>query len=462
MLDWHAGHKGSFNSMIFDQGLFKNKGCQGVSENIHGKSYLEDPRYQLQGEKMTDVLDRFLRYVKVWTTSEDGVEDRYPSTERQKDLMKILVDELKELGIEDASMDEYGYVMGTLPSNLPDGTEASTLGLIAHVDTSPDVSGRDVKPVLHKDYDGKDIVLPGDESVIIGIEDNPHLLDNVGGTIITSDGTTLLGADDKAGVAEIMAALKIMTEDDSIPHGRIRIGFTPDEEVGNGTKFFDVERFDADIAYTIDGGIIGEVEDETFNAMAAQFTVKGMNVHPGYAKDKMINAVRIISEIVDMIPSTISPEMTEGSVGYLHPHKLQGDVEEATLKVLIRDFTMEGMGEKVNILENIAELQRARYLKAGIDLDVKESYRNMKFKLDDEPRAVEYALEAVRRAGIEPIQKKIRGGTDGAMLSYKGLPTPNIFAGGMNFHSKKEYVPVASMEAAVKVIIELSKLFSGN
>jgi tripeptide aminopeptidase len=204
------------------------------------------------------------------------------------------------------------------------------------------------------------------------------------------------------------------------------------------------------------------VEDETFNAMAATFIVKGMNVHPGYAKDKMVNAVRIIGEIVDMIPSTISPEMTEGSVGYLHPHKIEGDVEEAKLKVLIRDFSMEGMGEKVNILENIAELQRARYLKADIDLDVKESYRNMKFKLDEKPRAVQYALEAVKRSGIEPIQKKIRGGTDGAMLSYKGLPTPNIFAGGMNFHSKKEYVPVKSMEGAVRTIIELVKIFAGK
>jgi tripeptide aminopeptidase len=434
----------------------------GVSEYIHGNSYHINEHYPFSGEKMTDVLERFLRYVKVWTTSEDGVEDRYPSTERQKDLLKILVDELKVLGLEDAEMDEYGYVMATLPSNLPEREEESTIGLIAHVDTSPDVSGKDVKPIIHENYDGKDIVLPGDKDVVIKVDENPHLLDNVGETIITSDGTTLLGADDKAGVAAIMASLKLLVEDPTIPHGKIRVGFTPDEEVGNGTKYFDVEKFDADLAYTIDGGIIGEVEDETFNAMAATFIVKGMNVHPGYAKDKMVNAVRIIGEIVDMIPSTISPEMTEGSVGYLHPHKIEGDVEEAKLKVLIRDFSMEGMGEKVNILENIAELQRARYLKADIDLDVKESYRNMKFKLDEKPRAVQYALEAVKRSGIEPIQKKIRGGTDGAMLSYKGLPTPNIFAGGMNFHSKKEYVPVKSMEGAVRTIIELVKIFAGK
>ncbi len=409
---------------------------------------------------MTDVLERFLRYVKVWTTSEEGVEDRYPSTERQKDLLSLLMEEMRGMGVEDAEMDDYGYVMGTLGSNLPKGAEAPTLGLIAHVDTSPDVSGKNVDPILHEHYDGSDIVLPGDENVVIKVIENPHLLENIKGTIITSDGTTLLGADDKAGVAEIMAAIRVLLDDPSIPHGRIRIGFTPDEEVGNGTKYFDVGKFGADIAYTMDGGVIGEVEDETFNAMAATFSIRGMNVHPGYAKDKMVNAVRIITEIADMIPATISPEMTEGSVGYLHPHQIEGNVEEAKLKVLIRDFTMEGMGEKVNILENIAELQRAKYPNADIDLDIKESYRNMKFKLDEEPRAVSYALEAVKKAGIVPVQKKIRGGTDGAMLSYKGLPTPNIFAGGMNFHSKTEYIPLESMEAAVRTIIELVKIFS--
>lgn len=416
----------------------------------------------LHGEIMSDVLDRFLRYVKVWTTSEDGVEDRYPSTERQKDLLSMLVEELKGLGLKDAEMDEYGYVMATLPSNLPEERKVPVVGLIAHVDTSPDVSGENVKPIVHENYDGTDIVLPGDDSVTISTSDNPHLLENIGNSIVTSDGTTLLGADDKAGVAEIMAALKILTEDPSMEHGKIRVGFTPDEEVGNGTKFFDVEKFGADLAYTMDGGEMGEVEDETFNAMSATFTIKGINVHPGYAKGKMVNATRILTEIVGMIPPTISPEMTEGSIGYLHPHHINGSVEEATLKVLIRDFSMEGMGEKVNILENIAELQRARYPRADIDLDIKESYRNMKFKLDDEPRAVEFAIKAVKNAGIEPIQRKIRGGTDGAMLSYKGLPTPNIFAGGMNFHSKREYVPVESMEAAVKVILELVKLYSAS
>ncbi len=412
---------------------------------------------------MADVLDRFLRYVRIDTQSKDEVEDRYPSTEKQKDLLSLLARELKDMGIEDVMMDEYGYVMATLPANLPPDHPAPdrvpTIGLIAHVDTSPDVSGKDVKPILHEDYDGGDILLPGDPSVIIKAQENPHLLENIGNTIITSDGTTLLGADDKAGVAEIMAAAARMLNDPTIPHGRVRIGFTPDEEVGNGTKFFDVERFDADVAYTVDGGEVGEVEDETFNAMSAKFTVKGINVHPGYAKDKMVNGVRICAEIATMIPVAISPEMTEGRVGYLHPHHIEGGVEEATLKVLIRDHDVEKMEEKKRILGSIAEVQRSIYPRAVIDLEIKESYKNMKYRLNEDPRVVEYAVEAVKRAGVEPILTIIRGGTDGAMLSYKGLLTPNLFAGGMNFHSKREYVPVPSLEAAQRTIIELLKIY---
>lgn len=412
---------------------------------------------------MSGVLDRFLRYVKIDTQSQEGVEDRYPSTEKQKDLLRLLVDELVDLGLDDARMDEYGYVMATLPSNVPEDHPAHgkmpVIGLISHVDTSPEVSGKEVKPVLHENYQGGDITLPGDESVVIRAAENPHLAENIGGTIITSDGTTLLGADDKAGVAEIMTALAALKEDPSILHGTVRIGFTPDEEVGNGTKFFDVEKFGADLAYTIDGGEVGEVEDETFNAMAATFRIKGINVHPGYAKNKMVNAVRIMTEIVGMIPPTIAPETTEDRIGYLHPHHIKGSVEEAELKVLIRDFTMEGMGVKVNILENIAELQRARYPRADIDLGVKESYRNMVFKLNEDPKVVEIAIKAVERAEI-PVKKAIiRGGTDGAMLSYKGLLTPNIFTGGINFHSKREFVPLESMEAAVRAIVELLKLY---
>ena len=404
-----------------------------------------------------DLLERFLSYVKIDTQSDEESET-FPSTEKQLNLAHKLEAELLAMGLDDVHINEWGYVFGSLKSNKRG--ISPRVALIAHMDTSPEVSGTYVRPVVHESYDGRDLILSKDSEIVLRVEENQVLKEKIGNTLITTDGKTLLGADDKAGVAEIMAALQILVNDPSIKHGKLRIGFTPDEEVGNGTKFFDVSRFGADIAYTMDGGEIGEVEDETFNAMSATFNIKGINVHPGYAKGKMVNAVRIITEIADMIPETISPEMTEGSTGYLHPHHITGSVEEANLKVLIRDFTMEGMGEKVNILENIAELQRARYPRAEIDLDIKESYRNMKFKLDEEPRAVEYALMAVKNAGIEPIQRKIRGGTDGAMLSYKGLPTPNIFAGGMNFHSKREYVPVESMEAAVKVIIELVKLFS--
>jgi tripeptide aminopeptidase len=406
---------------------------------------------------MSDVLERFLRYVKVETTSKEGA-DRFPSTEGQLLLQNMLAQELKGLGIEDASVDEHGYVMATVQSNLPKGhPKVPVMGLIAHVDTSPDVSGKDVRPVLHSPYDGKDIVLS--DGIVISVAENPHLKENVGGTIITSDGTTLLGADDKAGVAAIMAAVKVLVSDSSIKHGRVRIAFTPDEEVGNGTKYFDVKRFGAEIAFTIDGGELGEVEDETFNAMSATFKVKGLNYHPGYAKGRMVNAVRIVSEIAAMIPTHILPENTEGREGYLHPHHMAGTVEEASLKVLVRDFTMEGMGVKVNILENIAELQRAKYPEADIELDVQESYRNMKYILDKDPRAREIAFEAVESADV-PLKKAIvRGGTDGSRLSYMGLPTPNIFAGGMNFHSRKEYVPLASMEASVRTIIELAKIY---
>lgn len=410
---------------------------------------------------MSEVLERFLRYVKVDTRSEEGVQDRYPSTDKQKVLLEMLVEELKEIGIADAMMDEYGYVTATIPSNLgSDRKHVITVGLIAHVDTSPEVSGSDVTPILHRDYDGGDIQLPS--GTVIRAEENPHLRENIGNTIVTSDGSTLLGADDKAGVAEIMTAASMLMKDASIPHGRIRIAFTPDEEVGNGTKFFDVKKFDADCAYTIDGGVIGEVEDETFNAMTATFKVRGINVHPGYAKGKMVNAVRIIAEIASMLPPTMSPEATQDREGYLHPNQIEGAVEEASLKVLIRDFTMEGIGELVNVLENVADLQGAKYPGAEINLDIQESYRNMKEVLDQHPEVTTIAVEAVRRAGVEPRKAIVRGGTDGSRLSFMGLPTPNLFAGGMNFHSRQEYVPLRSMEAAVMTIIELVKLHAGS
>lgn len=405
------------------------------------------------------VLDRFLRYVKIDTQSAEGVED-FPSTAKQFDLLKLLRDELSDLGLEGIELDEYGYVTATLAANLPpdhpDPSSVPTVAFLAHVDTSPDVSGKDVKPHIHNNYQGGDIPLPGDPEQVIRASDNPELKTAVGCDIVTSDGTTLLGADDKAGVAEIMTAMDLLLSDKTIHHGPIKVGFTPDEEVGRGVDFFDVEKFGADIAYTLDGSVLGEIEDETFNASGAMFTVQGKNVHPGYAKGKMVNALRVAADIVSRLPFDTSPETTEKREGYLHPHGMEGATEQAVVKVLIRDFELEGIEEKGRQLGVIRDEVAAAWPGAKIDLEIKESYRNMRLKLDEDPRAVEYAIEAIRRAGFEPHKELIRGGTDGARLCYMGLLTPNVFAGGVNFHSKLEWVPVQWMEAAVQTIVQLA------
>jgi tripeptide aminopeptidase len=405
------------------------------------------------------VLDRFLRYVRIDTQSAEGVDD-FPSTRKQFDLLELLRDELTELGLEGVELDKHGYVTATLPANLPPGHPASesvpAVAFLAHVDTSPDVSGRDVKPQVHENYQGGDITLPGDPEQVIREAENPPLKTAVGCDIVTSDGTTLLGADDKAGVAEIMTALDRFLSDPDILHGPIKIAFTPDEEVGRGVDFFDVENFGADFAYTLDGSVLGEIEDETFNASGAVFKVQGINVHPGYAKGKMVNAVRVAADIVSRLPIDMSPETTEKREGYLHPHGIGGGTDQADVKVLIRDFDLEGMEEKARRLEIIRNEAAAAWPGAKIDLEIKESYRNMRLKLDEDPRVVEYAMEAIRRAGLTPHKELIRGGTDGARLCYMGLLTPNIFAGGVNFHSKLEFVPVQWMEAAVETIVQLA------
>ncbi len=405
------------------------------------------------------VLDRFLRYVKIDTQSAEGVED-FPSTAKQFDLLKLLRDELTDLGLEDVELDKHGYVTATLPANLPPDHPAPdkvpAVAFLAHVDTSPDVTGKDVKPQIHQNYQGGDIQLPGDPEQVIRAADNPQLKTAVGCDIVTTDGTTLLGADDKAGIAEIMTALDRFISDPSLHHGPIKIGFTPDEEVGRGVDFFDVEKFGADIAYTLDGSVLGEIEDETFNASGALFKIQGINVHPGYAKGKMVNALRVAADIVSRLPFNMSPETTEKREGYLHPHGIEGGTDQAMLKVLIRDFDLEGMEEKGKQLGLIRDEVAAAWPGAKIDLEIKESYRNMRLKLDEDPRAVEYAMEAIRRAGYEPHKELIRGGTDGARLCYMGLLTPNLFAGGVNFHSKLEWVPVQWMEAAVETIVKLA------
>ncbi|RKY43456.1 MAG: peptidase T, partial [Candidatus Neomarinimicrobiota bacterium] len=388
------------------------------------------------------LLERFLRYVKIDTQSREGVEDKFPSTEKQKELSKLLVKELRELGLEDAEMDEYGYVMATLPSNLSEGerSKVPAIGFIAHVDTSPEVSGKDVKPIIHRNYRGGDIVLPGAPDQVIKFEENPALKDHIGDDIITSDGTTLLGADDKAGIAEIMTAIEYLLNHPEIKHGDIRIAFTPDEEVGNGTKYFDKEKFGVKYAYTVDGESIGEIENETFNASGAVFTIHGINVHPGYAKNKLVNAVKIASFIVQEIDKYPAPENTEKREGYLHPYVIEGGVEKCTVKVLIRDFETSGMKEKENILNDIKKTAESKFPGSKVELEIKESYKNMKIKLEEDPRVVEYALEAVKMAGLEPKLQIIRGGTDGAKLCFMGVLTPNIFTGGHNFHSKQEWI----------------------
>jgi tripeptide aminopeptidase len=407
------------------------------------------------------LLERFFRYVKVDTQSREDVDNQYPSTEKQKDLSKLLVDELKELGLEDASMDEYGYVMATLPGNLPEeqNIKVPVIGFLGHVDTSPEVPGKNVKPILHENYNGTDIILPGDTNQIIEVKDNIELKSNLGNDIITSDGTTLLGADNKAGIAEIMTMLDTLHKHQQILHGTIRIGFTPDEETGNGTKYFDVKKFNAKFAYTVDGSKMGEIENETFNASGALFKITGVNVHPGYAKGKLVNAIRIAADIIKEMDTDPAPETTDKREGYLHPYVIQGGAGEAKIKILLRDFELKGIDEKGDRLNEIWKKMKVKYPKAKIDLYIEESYQNMRIKLDENKKVVDYALEAVRRTGVEPKLQIIRGGTDGAKLCFQGLPTPNIFTGGHNFHSKLEWIPVQAMEKAVETLVNLVQIW---
>ena len=402
-------------------------------------------------------LDRFLTYVKFDTQSSEE-SDSYPSTMKQLELSKHLVNELKEMGLQDVELTEHGYVFATLPANTD--KKVPVLGFISHVDTSPEVSGKDVNPVIHKNYQGGDIVLPKDRSQVIAFDQNPALKNCIGHDIITTDGTTLLGADDKAGIAEIMGAMDYLIKHPEIKHGKIRVAFTVDEEVGTGTDHFDVKQFGADYAYTIDGETVGEIEDETFCADTAVITIKGVNVHPGYAKGKMINGIKIGAELLEKLPKdSMSPETTEGREGYLHPHAMKGSVENTVIVFLVRDFTVEGLEEKEKFLQDICDELSEKYKPAAVSIEIKESYRNMKYKIDEHPEVVEYALEAVKRSGIEPVKNLIRGGTDGARLSYMGLLTPNIFTGGHNFHSQKEWISIQDMEKAVETIVNLVQVW---
>lgn len=400
-----------------------------------------------------EMVERFLRYVAIDTQSNEESES-YPSTAKQLDLCRLLVEELQNLGLADVRLSENGYVFASLPATT--AKEVPVIGLIAHVDTSPEVPGVGVKPVIHRNYQGGDLVLPGAPSQVIRPGDNPALADCIGHDIITTDGTTLLGADNKAGVAEIMTAVDYLIRHPEIAHGPIRVAFTVDEEVGCGTKYFDVKEFGARYAYTIDGGTAGELEDETFCADTATVTLGGINLHPGFARGRMLNSQRLAAEFIDFLPKdTMTPETTDGRDGYIHLHAMTGSVGKTVLKYLVRDFAMEGLQEKEMLLKTVLEALKKKYPRLLAELAIEESYRNMRYVLDSHPQVAEYAIEAISRAGLEPRRNAVRGGTDGARLSAMGVPTPNIFTGGHNFHSLLEWISVQDMEKAVETIIHL-------
>jgi tripeptide aminopeptidase len=403
------------------------------------------------------VLDKFLRYIVIDTQSKEDVQD-YPSTAKQLDLLNLLLKELKELGVANVDIDQYGYVMAVIPSNVK--TKVPALGFIAHVDTSPEVSGANVKAQVLHPYKGGDITLPGDPSVVIRESENPDLKNAVGKTVVTSDGTTLLGADDKAGCAIIMTAVQKLLDDPKIPHGDIHIGFTPDEEIGEGTKYFDIKKFGAQFAYTVDGDTPGELNKETFSANLCTVTVQGRDIHPGSAKNVMVNAVRVISEIIARLPKNIAPETTEKYEPYIHPYVLEGGVGKASVKILFRDFKTEGLYDLKKIVEKTAAEVRPIFPNAKIDVEVKEQYRNMREGVEKDTRVADYLSEAVERAGLEPKWTPIRGGTDGSKLTEGGLPTPNIFTGGANYHSRNEWVNVWGMEKAVETIVNVVQIWT--
>ena len=401
-------------------------------------------------------VERFLDYVK-YDTQSDEESTTFPSSEKQKILSQDLADELKKLGLEDAHMDEWGYVMATIPSNSD--KEVESIAFIAHVDTSPAVTGKDVKPIIQKNYQGGDIKLPNGDWVIKESE-NPDLKNMAGFDIITTDGTTLLGADNKAGVAEIMDAVNYFISHPEVKHGTIKICFTPDEEVGRGTEKIDLKKLGAKYAYTVDGSSRGEVEIETFSADAVNISFIGKNIHPGYAKGIMVNSMKVAADFIINLPKDIlSPETTEGREGFVHPVSLNGNEEKTTVKIIIRDFDTPNLKKYEDLLKKIADETVAKYPDAKLEFEVVEQYRNMGEVLNDHPQVYENAYDAMKNLGIEPITHPIRGGTDGSKLSFMGLPTPNIFAGEHSFHSQLEWVAVQDMEMAVKVIVEIAKIW---
>jgi tripeptide aminopeptidase len=403
------------------------------------------------------LVDRFVKYAKIHTTSSEE-SDTYPSTERQFDLARILVDELKELGLADAAVDDNCYVTASLPAT-PGCENVPVIAFISHMDTYPEVSGENVVPTFHENYQGGDIELPKEGRKILAAE-NPYLQECIGETIITADGTTLLGADDKAGIAEIMDALTRIVENPDFRHGTVKVAFTPDEEVGAGVKHFDVEGFGATVAYTMDGGKRGEVENETFCADSAIVTFVGRDIHPGFAKDKMIPSVKLAGAFLAGLPREGAPETTEGKEGYIHPIGIKGNTSETEVHLLIRDFDVEQLKPKAEKIAAYAAKACEQWPGSSYRMEIKEYYRNMKYDLEKEPRAVDYALEAVRRVGLEPVQGSIRGGTDGSTLSAKGLPTPNIFTGEQDFHGYGEWICVKDMELGSDTVLRIIEVWT--
>lgn len=400
-----------------------------------------------------ELVNRFLKYVKIYTTSDEASET-CPSTERQWDLAKILVEDLKEIGLEDICLDKNGYVMATLPANIEG---APSIGWIAHMDTAPNYNGNHVNPRIIENYDGKDIILDEEKEIISSVVDFPELKNYIGKTLIVTDGSSLLGADDKAGVTEILEAVKYLKAHPEIPHGKVRVGFTPDEEIGRGADLFDIKAFDCDFAYTVDGGEIGELEYENFNAASVHIEITGRDIHPGAAKDKMINSMLLAMEVQSMLPVEQRPEYTTGYEGFFLLDSLQGSVEKTTMDYIIRDHSFEKFTKKKEFIQEVIDFLGKKYPKAKLECHVKDSYFNMREKIEPVMYIIDLAKKSMEELGIIPKVSPIRGGTDGSRLSYEGLPCPNIFTGGHNFHGKHEYICVESMEKARNLIVRITE-----
>lgn len=404
---------------------------------------------------MTDVLDRFLRYVKIDTQSAYHSET-YPSTSKQLDLARLLEQELRDLGLEDVKLDQFGYVTATLPANV--SGSVPVIGFIAHMDTSPSASGKDVKPQLVGDYDGNEILLNAEKDIRLSPAEFPDLKNHIGQTLVVTDGTTLLGADDKAGIAAIMSAMATLIANPEIPHGKIRVGFTPDEEVGAGVDHFDVPGFAADFAYTVDGGTVGEFAYENFNAAGASIKIQGKSVHPGYAKNTLINALQIAIDFHNLLPAFDRPEHTENREGFIHLTQLAGEADEARMEYIIRDHDRELFEQKKELMSFAADYINKRYGAWALELDIRDQYHNMYEKLQPHPEILNLARAAYRAVGVEPVEVAVRGGTDGSRLSFMGLPTPNIFTGGYNYHGRFEYLSLDELKLATQVIVEIARI----